>query len=94
MSHPYDAGMKTVVDRIMPDLPPLSGRPVEGEAEVINAELSTITSGADKVVLVKGPLRWLLHLEIMTYWDALLPRRLNEYNCLLERRAGATPYCS
>jgi hypothetical protein len=88
MSHPFDAGMKELVERILPHLAPLSGRSVEGTATVIDADLSTVTSGADKVLLIDGPLRWILHLEIMSYWDGMLPCRLNEYSSLLEHRHG------
>ncbi len=86
MSHPYDAGMKDLIERMVPHWLPLIGRPVEGTATPISADLSTVTASTDKVLLIEGPVRWLLNLEIMTYWDPLLPCRLNEYGSLLEYR--------
>ena len=55
MPFPYDASMKHLLSARLADWLPLSGRPVTGPVEVMDAELSTVTAAADKVVRVGGP---------------------------------------
>ena len=89
MSHPIDASVKHLVTEWLPDWLPLSGRPATGPVETIDADLSTITAYADKVLRVGGVPPWLLHLELQSYRDPEMAARLHYYNALLEYRHGA-----
>ncbi len=89
MSHPIDASVKHLVTEWLPDWLPLSGRPADGPVEVIDADLSTVTAQADKVLRVGGDPPWLLHLELQSYRDPELAVRVHHYNALLEYRHGA-----
>jgi uncharacterized protein DUF4351 len=89
MSHPIDASVKHLVSERLADWLPLSGRRAEGPVEVIDADLSTVTAQADKVLRVGGDPPWLLHLELQSYRDPGLAARVHHYNALLEYRHGA-----
>ena len=89
MSHPIDASVKHLVTEWLPDWLPLSGRRADGPVEVIDADLSTVTAQADKVLRVGGDPPWLLHLELQSYRDPELAARVHHYNALLEYRHGA-----
>lgn len=62
------------------------GRPAS--ATVIDADLATVTSEADKVIRAGGPSPWLGHLEFQSSRDSTLPDRLLQYNVLLRARHG------
>ena len=89
MPHPIDASVKYLITERLADWLPLSGRRAEGPVEVIDADLSTVTAYADKVLRVGSDPWWLLHLELQAYWDPLLASRVHFYNALLEHRHGA-----
>jgi predicted transposase YdaD len=89
MSHPIDANVKHLVTEWLPDWLPLSGRRADGPVEVIDADLSTVTAQADKVLRVGGEPPWLLHLELQSYRDPELAGRVHHYNALLEYRHGS-----
>jgi len=83
---PYDATTKFLVEAYPADWLALAGLgPVE-RVDVIDANLSTITAEADKVLRVEGPQPWLAHVELQTSHEAHLPRRLLRYNTLLDDR--------
>ncbi len=88
MSHPIDASVKHLVTEWLADWLPLSGRRADGPVEVIDADLSTVTAQADKVLRVGGEPPWLLHLELQNYRDPELAARVHHYNALLEYRHG------
>ena len=83
MPHPFDASIKHLVTEWLADWLPLSGRRADGPVEVIDADLSTVTAAADKVLHVRGRLPWLLHLELQSYRDPELAARIQFYNALL-----------
>jgi predicted transposase YdaD len=87
MSKKFDATLKTLLELSPDDWPVLVGRP-RGRAKVINADVSTVTAGADKVLRVNGRPPWLLHLEFQRGPDRSLPLRMHVYNALLEERHG------
>jgi predicted transposase YdaD len=58
----------------------------EGSVRVINADLSTITAEADKVLRVDDSEPWLVHIELQAGHDSWLARRLLRYNVLLNYR--------
>jgi hypothetical protein len=85
LSKPYDAGAKYLIEDRLPDWLPLSGRP-SASARVIDADVSTVTAAADKVLYVESNPPWIMHLEVQASRDAELPARLHVYNTLLHQR--------
>src|SRR5207247_64915 len=56
------------------------------EVEVIDADLSTVTAGADRILQVREVLPWLVHLELQASYDRELGERILQYNVLVGRR--------
>ena len=54
--------------------------------EVMDADLSTVTTLADRVFRVHSPEPWVLHLELQASRDRSMARRLLQYNVLLHVR--------
>ena len=86
MPKPYDATTKFLVESYPADWLVLAGLDPLGRVEPIDANLSTITAEADKVLRVDGPSPWLAHVEFQSGHDGHLPRRLLRYNVLLDDR--------
>ena len=86
MSQPYDASTKYLIETRLADWLPLCGRTTTAKLEIINADLSTVTAAADRVLLVREDPRWLLHLELVSSRDDDLLPNLPAYNILLLRR--------
>src|SRR5687767_11050528 len=86
MSKPYDASTKYLVEHYLADWLALTPRRAAGPAKVIDADLSTVTAHADKVLRVEEAQPWLFHLELQASRDDSLVRRLPWYNALLEYR--------
>jgi predicted transposase YdaD len=86
VSKPYDATTKFLVEGYPADWLALAGFGAIERVDVIDANLSTITAEADKVLRVAGPEPWLAHVELQTSHEAHLPRRLLRYNTLLDDR--------
>lgn len=83
----FDATLKTLLEAGPADWPRLLGRPA-ADVEAIDADISTVTGAADKVLRVNGPDPYILHLEFQTGPDAAKPQKLNLYNAVLEDRTG------
>jgi predicted transposase YdaD len=83
---PYDATTKFLVEGFPADWLRFAGLGPIGRVDVIDANLSTITAEADKVLRVDGPEPWLAHVELQTSHEGHLPRRLLRYNTLLDDR--------
>ncbi len=89
MSKPYDATSKDLLETDPAGWVTFLGCAVPSSAVgMIDADLSTVTTDADKVIRVDEPYRWLLHLDIQTGSDSSLDRRLLRYNALLHARHG------
>ncbi len=86
LAKPFDATTKYLVETYPADWLTLVGLPLGGPVEAIDANLSTITAEADKVLRVGGPDPWLAHVEFQTGREAQLARRLLRYNTLLDDR--------
>jgi predicted transposase YdaD len=86
VAKPFDATLKHLLERHAADWLPLIGKEPMGPVEAIDADLSTITTGADKVFRVGSPVRWLLHLEMQASRDRDLASRILRYNVLLDYR--------
>jgi predicted transposase YdaD len=87
MSKPYDATLKAMLEASPADWPRLAGFQV-GRAEVIDADVSTVTAATDKVVRLYGDADAIMHFDFQAGPDASLPRRVHGYNALLEERHG------
>jgi predicted transposase YdaD len=83
----FDATLKTLLEAGPADCPRLLGRPAT-DVQVIDADASTVTGAADKVLRVNGPDPYILHLEFQSSPDAAKPQKLNLYNAVLEDRTG------
>jgi hypothetical protein len=86
MSMRYDASTKYLVETRLADWLTLSPRQTSSSVKTIDADLSTVTAAADKVLLVEEPLPWLFHLELQSSREKGLARRIHWYNSLLEYR--------
>ena len=87
MSKPYDATLKAMLEASPADWPKLTGFRV-GRAEVIDADVSTVTAATDKVVRLYGDADAIMHFDFQAGPDVSLPRRVHGYNALLEERHG------
>ncbi len=83
MPKPYDASLRALIDQFLPDWLALVPRRPIGPVRIIDANLSTVTAEADKVLLVEDPQPWILHLELQSSWDDSLPARVAWYNAML-----------
>jgi predicted transposase YdaD len=59
-----------------------------GEVSVVNADLSTITTEADKILQVEQQKPWIVHVEFQSSYEAGLPLRVQRYNILARYRHG------
>ena len=81
MSKPFDATLKRLLEESPSDWPVLAGWP-RAPVEVIDADISTVTGAADKVLLVRSRPNWIMHVEFQRGPDQVLPRRTHVYNAL------------
>ena len=84
----YDAVLKHLVEGYPAAWLARVGWPAVGPVRVIDADVSTVTAGADKVVRVEESLPWIAHLELQAGSDMELADRAHLYNVLLRRRHG------
>jgi predicted transposase YdaD len=85
---PFDSATKELLEknpRAWLEL--LLGREL-GEVRVVDADLSTITTEADKILLVEQPEPWIVHVEFQSSYNAALPLRVQRYNILAHYRHG------
>ena len=85
MSKPFDAALKGMLEESPADWAALAGFPRQ-KVSVVDADISSVSAAADKVLLVRGKENWLLHFEFQSGPDRTLPRRMHCYNALLEDR--------
>lgn len=85
MAKTFDATLKALLEESPADWPALAGCPAKA-VQVIDADISTISGAADKVLLVGKPPDSIMHVEFQAGPDATLPRRMNVYNGVLEDR--------
>jgi predicted transposase YdaD len=88
VSKPYDATTKDLLETAPADWLAFLGRPATGPVRLIDADVSTITAQADKVIRIDDDPPWLLHLELQASHEVAMPRRLLRYNVLLAERHG------
>ncbi|HVS38740.1 MAG TPA: hypothetical protein VMS17_24500 [Gemmataceae bacterium] len=85
MSKPFDASLKAMLEASPADWLRLAGFPVV-RAEVIDADVSTVTAATDKVLRLFGDTNAVMSFDFQAGPDAGLPRRVHCYNALLEER--------
>jgi predicted transposase YdaD len=85
VSKPFDAVTKHLIEAHPLDWLRLVGIPAE-KADVIDADVSSVTAAGDKVIRVQSPARSLVNLELQASYDADLPERKLLYHVLLRRR--------
>jgi predicted transposase YdaD len=88
VSKPYDATTKDLLEIAPADWLAFLGHPAPERVRLIDADLSTVTTAADKVLLVEEDPPWLLHLEFQSRHEEKLPQRILRYNVLLAERHG------
>src|SRR5437867_156375 len=88
MPKQFDATLKDLTESYPNDWLAQLELPATGVVDVDDADVSTVTPLADKVLRVTGPSPWLLHLELQASRDPELSRRLLRYNVLLYGRHG------
>ena len=87
MPKPFDATTKHLVESRPGDWLEYAGL-IRAEVEVVDADLSTITAAADRVLRIKAPNPQLVHLEFQASYDREMGERLLRYNVLLHGRHG------
>ncbi len=87
MAKTFDATLKGMLEESPGDWPVLAGLP-RAKASVIDADVSTFTGAADKVLRVSGQPDWIMHLEFQAGPDSSLPLRMQMANVLLDQRHG------
>ena len=88
MSNPFDATLKELVGKYPADWMACLGIKSSSRVDVIDADLSTVTTQADKVLLIHDPEPWLLHIELQASRDKDLSKRILRYNTLLHAHHG------
>jgi hypothetical protein len=88
MPHRYDASTKYLLEVRLADWLPLSGRTTTAQLRIVDADVSTVTAAADRVLVVEEEEPWILHVEPQSGRDALLPARTQMYNTLIGWRHG------
>lgn len=83
MPKPFDATLKDLVATYPRDWLAQLGLPASLPVEVIDADLSTVTTQADKALRIHDTIPWLLHLELQSSRDPSLTGRVLKYNVLL-----------
>jgi hypothetical protein len=87
MSKPFDATSKDILEAGPAGWVTYLGyRTTDDQVTVIDADVSTITAFADKVLRIAVPSPWLRHVEFQSSRDDTLGRRLPMYNTILGHR--------
>lgn len=86
MSRPYDASLKELIERYPADWLALAGLTAQASPEVIDADISTVTAAADKVLRVGDATPWLMHFELQSSPKSELAEYLHWCNALLRHR--------
>jgi hypothetical protein len=76
MAKTFDATTRSYLEKHPADWSTAFGLAAGAKLQVVNSDLSTITTEADKVLLVEGLIRWLIHFELQTRNDPRLPLRV------------------
>src|SRR5690242_13721125 len=86
MSKPFDASLKDLIESYPADWLFFLGLGPATTVEVIDADVSTVSGAADKVLRVVADRPWLLHLELQASPKTALDEQLLWYNVLVGHR--------
>lgn len=87
MSKPYDATGKELLETGPADWVTFLGHSVDpSSVSLIDADLSTVTAAADKVIAIAETPPWMMNVELQASADRDLPRRLLSYAGLLHSK--------
>ncbi len=86
MAKTYDAILKHLVEDYPTAWLAGVGWLAAGPVRVIDADVSTVTAGADKVFRVEEAVPWIAHVELQAGPETELADRAHLYNVLLRRR--------
>ena len=92
MPKPYDATTKFLLEFNPSGWKPFLGIQSSARVETIDADVSTVSGQADKVLRVLDRIPWLIHLELQASRDPLLALRMQRYNVLLVYKFGCVVY--
>ena len=76
MPGPFDNSTKHLLETYPTAWLAYVGLPSSGPVIVIDADLSSVTAEADKVLELAEPTRWLVHVEFQASADPTIERRL------------------
>jgi predicted transposase YdaD len=82
MPHPFDATSKHMVDARPREWLAAGELPPGRSLEILNADLSTVSRAADKLIRVLCDKAYIAHFEFQTGYDPNLDRRVLVYNVL------------
>ena len=88
MPKPFDAASKFLVESDPASWLALIGLGRDTPVSVLDADLSTVISEADKVLRIDGPEPWLVHIEVQAGHDGEMAGRLLRYNVLIDAKHG------
>jgi predicted transposase YdaD len=88
MPHPFDSVNKHMVQGHPADWFPLGRLRRTGPLEVIDADLSVVSTAADKLIRVGGRYPYVAHFEFQAGCDLGLDIRVLVYNVLAKQRLG------
>jgi len=88
MSKTFDAILKHLVEAYPAAWAAAVGLLTDAPLRVIDADVSTVSGGADKVIRVEAANPWLFHLELQTGPDTSLVDRAHLYNTVMGYRHG------
>ncbi|HVS37222.1 MAG TPA: hypothetical protein VMS17_16790 [Gemmataceae bacterium] len=86
MAKTFDVVLKHLVEQYPAAWLSGVGWPPAGPVRVIDADVSTVSAGADKVFRVDEATPWIAHLELQAGPETELADRAHLYNVLLRRR--------
>jgi hypothetical protein len=86
MSKPYDSVFKDLLERDPAGWVHLALGPVPGVPTLVDADISTVSGAADKVVRFRDPTPFLVHFEAFASWDRTILARAMNYNGAHHRR--------
>lgn len=88
MAKAFDATTKQLVEAHPADWLAYAGLPAGESIRIVDADLSSFSFAADKVIRVDGPFPYIAHFEFQSRADPDLDRRILLYNVLLRYRHG------
>jgi predicted transposase YdaD len=86
MSKPYDSVFKDLLERDPAGWIRLALGSVIGVPTVVDADISTVSGAADKVVVLQAPDPYVVHFEAFASWDSTILARALQYNGIHHRR--------